>query len=136
MNKQDSLKYLENLGVIFSDHKLVHFANVCHTPSKSVWWIEIPLWKTRENIDKQLSLVLCDVEKDLIYHLIIPAYFIESNSNIFSIRNQKTGVEAFSFEFDLDSFKDIRPNGSELSFKHFIHGIFKMKSIDFELPKY
>jgi hypothetical protein len=136
MTKQDSLNILENLGVIFPNHNLVHFANVCHTPSKIVWWIEIPLRKIRENINKQLSLVLHDAKKDLIYHLIIPAYFIESNSNIFSIRNQKTGVEAFSFELELDSFKDIRPNGSGLSFKHFIHGMFKTKNIDFKLPRY
>jgi hypothetical protein len=122
-----SLKYLENLGVIFPDHKLVHFANVCHTPSKSVWWLEIPLSKIKENIDKQVSLALCDAEKDVIYHLIIPAHFIKSNSNVFSIRDQKTGVEAFSFELSIDTFKDIRPNGSGLSFKHFIYGMFKIK---------
>jgi hypothetical protein len=132
MNKQDSLKYLENLGIIFSNYKLVHFANVCHTQSKSVWWFEIPLSKIRENIDKQISLVLCDAEKNLIYHLIIPACFIESNSNIFSVRNHATGVEAFSFELDFNSFKDIRPNGSGLSFKNFIHGIFKIENIDFK----
>jgi hypothetical protein len=90
------------------------------------------LSKIRENIDKQISLVLCDAEKNLIYHLIIPACFIESNSNIFSVRNHATGVEAFSFELDFNSFKDIRPNGSGLSFKNFIHGIFKIENIDFK----
>jgi hypothetical protein len=124
MNKHEIEKYLNNLGVCFPNKSLVHFANVSSAGKKNVWWFEIPCEKAITDIDEQLSLILHKAEEKLIYHLVVPMQFIHFNSSVFAKRKQQSGVEAFCLELSLNDFQDIRPNGSNLSFKHFIHGIF------------
>ena len=103
----------------------MNVASPSSSQTKNVWWIDIPCEKITNDFNKQLSLVLRKPEEKIVYHLVVPMQFIYCNHNLFA-RRDKSGVDNFSFELSLDNFIDIRPNGSELSFKSFIHGVFKI----------
>ncbi|WP_309733923.1 hypothetical protein [Chamaesiphon sp. OTE_75_metabat_556] len=124
MNRQEAINYLKNLGLYFQDEKLLSFASLPSNQTKNVWWIDIPCEKITNDCSKQLSLILYKPEEKVVYYLVIPMQFIHYNHDLFA-RRDKSGIDNFSFELSLDSFIDIRPNGSKLSFKSFIHGAFK-----------
>lgn len=96
-----------------------------HDARRNIFWFDIPMGRLAVGQYEWIHMLMHTPATDQLLHLKVPTAFFRERMEGLTVRNAGKRKSTVSLELsaDKDSFlKDVRPNGTGVSFAQFLQG--------------